>query len=547
MIADASFEQFEHGFLADYLEFYPSLGTRLGLHLYDGRADDFSPEALEAWLRTLGTWERRLAALDRQTLSPQQRLDAELVQQTIAQERFRWEGLRDHERNPLTGSDLLDATAYLKRDYAPLSERLLALTGYLEDVPRGIDVARRHLREPLARPLIDTAKDVFAGYLSFYTSSLPPFAGQIREQERRARFGTAVTAAAEAIRGFLRFLDEADGRAVDAFAIGEANFAAMLWHGEMVNVPLGRLIALGEAELARLADDVRETAGRIDPGADPRDVIVSLGRHHPTADRLIPDVAAMLEDLRRFLVERDIVSVPGEVRPIVQETPPFARWAFAMMDTAGPFEGTATESYYYVTPPETDWSPEQREEWLTKFDYATLKDVSIHEAYPGHFIHFMHVRRAASMIARVAASYSFVEGWAHYAEEMMIEAGVDPSPQFRLAYLGEALVRQVRYLAAIRMHTGEMTVDEATLMFQTCAFMQHAPARKEALRGTFDPGYLNYTLGKYMVRRLRDDYRAECGPAFSLREFHDRLLALGAPPVPLARAALLQRDSGIIL
>ncbi len=547
MTADAPFEPFEHGFLADYLEFYPGLGMRLGLHLYDGRADDVSAEAVEAWRRTLATWERRLAALDRQALSAQERLDALLIEQSMAQERFRWDVLRDHERNPLTGGDLLDVTAYLKRDYAPLPERLLALTSYLEDVPQGIDVARRHLREPLARPLVDTAKEVFGGYLSFYAASLPQFAAQITDQALRGRFGAAVTASLEAIRGFLAFLDDAGGRAVDEFAIGEANFTAMLRHGEMVDVPLAKLIELGKTELETLTAAVRATAARIDPRADPRDVMASLGRNHPTAEGLIPQTAAMLDDLRRFLVEREIVSLPGDVRPIVQETPPFARWAFAMMDTAGPFEEVATESYYYVTPPETDWSPEQREEWLTKFDYATLKDVSIHEAYPGHFVHFMHVRRTPSMIARVMAWYSFVEGWAHYSEEMMVEAGVDPSPQFKLAYLGEALVRQVRYLAAIRMHAGDMTVDDATQMFQTRAFMRHAPARKEALRGTFDPGYLNYTLGKFMVRRLRDDYRAERGAAFSLREFHDRLLALGAPPVPLARKALLQHDSGVIL
>jgi uncharacterized protein (DUF885 family) len=254
---------------------------------------------------------------------------------------------------------------------------------------------------------------------------------------------------------------------------------------------------------------------------------------------LIPETAAMLDDLRRFLIEHDIVSVPEGVRPIVEETPPFNRWAFAMMDTAGAFEEVATESYYYVTPPEGDWPPDRREEWLRKFDYATLKAVSIHEAYPGHFIHFMRARHAPSMASKVLTSYSFTEGWAHYSEEMMLEAGVDDSPQFRLAYLVEALVRQVRYLVAIGMHAGEMSLEHATNMFETRAYMEPSTARQEAVRGTFDPGYLNYTLGKFMVRRLRDDFRAQQGTQYRLREFHDRLLDLGAPPVPLARRALL--------
>jgi uncharacterized protein (DUF885 family) len=545
--ADTAFEAVEHGFLADFLEFYPTTGMRLGLHLYDGRADDFSPGALDAWLRTLGGWERRLATVDDRALSDDARLDAALMRQTIEQERFRWEVMRDHVRNPLSAGDLLDVTPYLKRDYAPLPERLRALTGHLEDVPRAIETARRHLQDPLARPLVETAKEVCSGYASFYETVLPTYTAHLGDAGLRARFETAAREATDAIRGYLGFLDEAAPGTVEEFAIGPTIFAGMLRHGEMVDTPIAKIVDIGERELAHLTDALRETAARVDPHAAPAAVMASLGQHHPSAETLIPETAAMLEDLRRFLVDRDIVSLPDDVRPIVAETPSFARWAFAMMDTAGPFEEHATESYYYVSPPEPHWPAHEREEWLTKFDYATLKDVSVHEAYPGHFIHFMHVRRAPSMIRKVVGSYSFVEGWAHYAEEMMLDAGLDPTPQFRLAFLAEALVRQVRYLAAIGMHTGEMTVDGATEMFQTRAFMAHAPARKEAVRGTFDPGYLNYTLGKFMMRRLRDDYRSERGAAFSLREFHDRLLALGAPPLPLARRALLQRDSGAVL
>lgn len=545
MTADTPFESVEHGFLADFLEFYPTTGMRLGLHLYDGRVDDWSPAAIDAWMRMLGVWERRLAVLDDETLPPQERHDAALIRQAIDYERFRWEVMRDHVRNPVAATEALDVTPYLKRDYAPLPERLAALAAYLEDVPRAMEVARGHLRRPLARPLVETAREVCAGYLSFYEDALPPYAQHAAGDAARRRFEAATAAATAAIRAYLAFLSDASEDAVDEFAIGAELFAGMLRRGEMVDVPLARLTELGEAELARLTAAIRETAARIDPGADPAAVMATLGTHHPSAEALIPETAALLEELRRFVAERNLVSLPADARPVVAETPPFARWAFAMMDTAGPFE-EATESYYYVTPPEPHWPAQEREEWLTKFDYATLKDVSIHEAYPGHFVHFMRIREAPSMIRKVMASYSFIEGWAHYVEEMMLECGVDSTPQFRLAFLGEALVRQVRYLAAIGMHTGGMTVDQATRMFETRAFMAHAPARKEAVRGTFDPGYLNYTLGKFMIRRLREDYRAERGAAFSLREFHDRLLDLGAPPIPLARRALLRRDSGII-
>lgn len=541
------FQQHAHAFLADYLEFYPTLGAGLGLHVYDGRAGEYSPAAIDAFLRTLGAWSRRFAALPPEARTGQAALDAALIEQAIARERFEWEVLREHERSPIAWSDALDLTTYLKRNYAPFPERLRALVSHLEEIPRVLDEMRSHLREPLPSPIVETAQEVFEGHLSFYSADLPQAVGTPGEAMLRGRFELALAAAAEALKDVCAFLQETLPRASDRYAIGESAFRAMLYTGEMVDLPLARLLTLGEAELSRLTEDLKATAARIDPGATPREVMARLSHDHPAEEALIPETRALLEGLRQFLIEHDIVSLPGDVRPLVEETPRFNRWAFAMMDTAGPFESVATESYYYVTPPDPQWPATRRQEWLTKFDYATLKDVSIHEAYPGHFVHFMHVRRAPSMAAKVLTSYSFVEGWAHYVEEMMLEAGVDPTPQFRLAYLAEALVRQVRYLVAIRMHAEDLSLDAATRMFEQYAYMEPLTARKEAVRGTFDPGYLNYTLGKFMVRRLRDDYRAERGGSWSPREFHDRLIGLGAPPVPLARKALLQHDSGTVL
>ena len=536
----SAFSDLVRSFVADYLDFYPTLGTRLGLHLYDGRTEDYTRPAIDHWLRTLTQWERRLAGVPRDSLSAVEQHDAALLETAIAHERFAWEHLRDHERNPLWGNDALDVTPYLKRNYAPLHERLRALASHLEHVPGYLEQLRGHLQPPLARPLLTTALEVYQGYLAFLTDTLPAEIVRTDDASVRGRAAAAAERAVEALRGHLDYLDAARARTTDAFAIGEELFREMLRTGEMVDVPLDRLLALGDAELARLHDDVRATTAHVAPGTDPRQVIARLGQDHPPAERLLEETRALLEDLRRFLIDRAIVTLPDEERPRVDPTPPFARWAFAMMDTAGPFETTATESYYYITLPDPTWTPEQRAQWLTKFDYATLKAVSVHEAYPGHFVHFLYgVNRAPSMAAKVFTAYSFVEGWAHYCEEMMLEAGVDPSPRFRLACLSEALVRVVRYLAAIHMHAGEMPLDEATRMFREQAFMEPITAEKEAVRGTFDPGYLNYTLGKFLLRRLRDDYRAERGAAFSLREFHDRLIALGAPPFPLARRALL--------
>jgi uncharacterized protein (DUF885 family) len=260
---------------------------------------------------------------------------------------------------------------------------------------------------------------------------------------------------------------------------------------------------------------------------------------HAPRNELIAHTEAVLEDIRRFLIDRDLITVPSEVRAQVAPTPGHLRWAFAMMDTPGPYE-TATDAYYFVTPTETEWSDAQADEWLRTLNTFALEDISIHEAYPGHYVHFLHYDHAPTEVSRRLASYAFTEGWAHYAEQMMWEAGYRAGdPRFRLAQLSEALVRNCRFVCAIRLHAHGMTVDEATQFFVDHAFYHQLPARKEAERGTFDPGYFSYTLGKLQILQLREDCRAAWGDGFSLKRFHDALLSRGAPPVETMRKVLL--------
>jgi uncharacterized protein (DUF885 family) len=260
----------------------------------------------------------------------------------------------------------------------------------------------------------------------------------------------------------------------------------------------------------------------------------------PPADGMIGVVAEMLESIRSFVVGADLVTIPSEVRATVAPTPRHLRWAFAMMDTPGPYETAATEAYYYVTPPEPDWSRSQVDEWLSALNVFALEDISIHEAYPGHYVHFLHFGSAPTEVSRRIASYGFVEGWAHYTEQLAWEAGYrDGDPRFRLAQLAEALVRDCRFVCALRMHSGDMSLSEAVEFFRANAFYDETPARAEAERGAFDPGYFAYTLGKLQILALRAEYRAARGADFSLREFHDRLLSRGAPPVALMRREML--------
>ena len=323
----------------------------------------------------------------------------------------------------------------------------------------------------------------------------------------------------------------------------------MLAVGEGLELPPERVAAVGQANLEENLAHLQEAAASIAPGRPVRDIVADVSRNHPAAAGLIPDTREMLEDIRQSLLDYDIISLPRnpangrDDRCQVVETPAYMRYAFAAMDSAGALETRATESFYYVTPVEEHWTAEQAEEWLSKFDYNTLRIISIHEVYPGHFVHNLHNRygRPLPLINRAATSYAFSEGWAHYAEQMMLETEYGKGrPELLLTQLLEALVRNCRYVCSVAMHTGDMTVEEATRFFMENSYMAEHPSRREALRGTFDPGYLNYTLGKLMILKLREDYRRERNGGYSLKGFHDRLLSYGAPPLPLLRTAMLE-------
>jgi uncharacterized protein (DUF885 family) len=539
----SDFARLSDEFLTALFEAHPTLASSLGLHEYDGRVQDFREAARVDRISALKSFAERLSAIPVSALDEEDAHDHTLLRLAADEERFELESLREAERNPLTYAGTLDVSGYVKRSYAPLPRRVQALTEHLRRFPDVLATARATLARAVARPFIETALEVYAGMVHFHETDLPAAVRPAGPGALWDAFQQANAQAISSVRAFLQYLtDELQPRATETFAIGEERYRTMLRLGEMVDLPLERLLEIGRADLARNAARARENAQEIAPGAAVRDVIRRRSHDHPPADRLVAEAERMLEELRRYVEACDLVSIPSPIGPRVEETPPFARWAFAMMDTAGPFE-TAPESFYYVTPPDPGWTPEETEAWLTKFDYATLRDVGIHEVYPGHYVHFLHMRHVPRRVRQVLTSYSFVEGWAHYCEEMMLDAGYGRRDAgFRLAQTAEALVRDVRFVVSIEMHTREMTLEAATRMFVEQAFMEPLPAYKEAARGTFDPGYLNYTLGKLMVRKLREDLR----PAGSLRAFHDALLSLGAPPVPLARRRLLGQEAGAL-
>ncbi|MFQ5799658.1 MAG: DUF885 domain-containing protein, partial [Bacteroidota bacterium] len=467
--------------------------------------------------------------------------DYQIILHQIRSELLEYEEIQSWRRNPMVYAARFDVSGYIKRNYAPLDERLRAVIAKEKNFPQIVETAKMNLLKRTARTFITTAIDIAEGHLVFLQRSLPEEVKGVADGELKRQFEKANAEAIAFVEDFTEFLnDELLPNANEEYALGSERFRKMLRYGEMVERPLEELLELGLSELKRTQEAYRATAGQIDPQKSPVEVFRSVANDHPTAESLIADGANTLAELRQFLIDRQIVSVPETDNLQVKESLPFERWAFASLDPPGLFETKATAAYYYITPVELDWPLNQKEEWLRAFNYPVLRIISIHEAYPGHFLHFLHYRNVPSKVARVFGSYSAIEGWAHYAEQMMVDEGYgDGDPRIRLAQLHEALVRLCRFVVAIRMHTEGMTVDEATKFFMENAFMEEHPARKEAERGTFDPGYLNYTLGKLQILGLREDMKAQQGDRYNLREFHDTFLRHGALPIKLLREVVL--------
>ncbi len=550
MPASDDLHAFTERFLADFFDFHPTYAASLGLHAYDGRVPDLSRAAIEGWIAHLRAALEEINAIDASQFGPVDWLDHQLLRDAVQFELFDLTEWRRWQRDPQFYLWKMTVDQYIKRDYAPLPQRALSLAAHLRSLPDLVEAAKTNLTGVPA-PVLEVAGQMLQGGVAFMEDDLPQALAELRKNDPAlyAEFEAAQAAALQAGRDLLaHFTETLAPQAPAEFAIGADAFRVMLRYGEAVDVPLERLLEIGRADLARNKAAFVETAARIAPDKSPAEVTRLLIQDHPTAETLVKDTRDMLEELRQWVIDHDIVGLPYDERCAVEETPKFMRYAFAMMDDAGPFEPVARDAFYYVTPPEPDWPPQKQEEWLTAFDYHSLRDTSIHEAWPGHYLHALHFRNSPSRVTKTFSAYSFWEAWAHYCEQMMLEQGYRAGDdRLRLAQLGQALLRDVRYLCAIQMHTQGMTVEQATARFMQDAFMEETPARAEAVRGTFDPQYLNYTLGKLMLLKLRGDYRAEQGDTSDLKTFHDAFLAWGAPPVPYVRRLLLQHDDGEIL
>ena len=522
-------------FLEGYFEQFPTFGSSVGRHDFDGRLPDWSPEALAGkaeWLRA-----QRLEALSFTGLDDRRTLERDHLVAQLDTDLF-W--LTDAEWprcNPLFYSGPLDPSLYLTRDYAPLAQRMRAYIQYARAVPRAAAQIRANLRTPMPRSFAQVGRQTLGGLADYYEADVPPIFAAVEDPALHAELRAANAGAAAAMRELGAWLAAVEEEApVDGYALGAERFQRMLRDTERVDVPLAALEEAGRRDLERNLAALREACAALAPGKPIADCVAAVQAEKP-AEGPVEAARRQLAGLRRFVEEKGLVSIPGDEEARIEEAPPYQRWNAAYIDVPGPYD-RHLPSIYYIAPPDPSWSPEERAAYIP--GEADLLFMTIHEVWPGHFLQFLHSHRSESDPGRLFVGYGFAEGWAHYAEEMMWEAGFgDGDPRLHIGQLQNALLRNVRFLAAIGLHTGRMTVEEAERMFRDLAFQDPANARQQAARGTFDPPYLSYTLGKLMIRKLRDDWCGPRGGRAAWRELHDRLLSFGGPPIPLVRTARL--------
>jgi len=556
---DGEYEAVAEEYIKGYLGAHPLEGTALGLHEYDGKITDYSRLALDAELSRLRRFDDRLNKFDRTKLSPRQSVDLRILQAAVKKDLFEMQEMSVFERNPMVYARAADVNVYIKRNFAPLEDRVRSLVAIESQIPNILIAARTNLNDVIPKPYVELAIQIAKGSADFLKKDLVAAVGTLKDEQLRVAFHEANRKAANALNDYAAGLErEKLPKASMDFALGEEKFRRFLAQTELVDLPPQKILEIGLEQLKAEQTAFAEAAKKIDPNKSPIEVFKQIQSEHPTPQNLIPDVAKDLDKIRKYVLTRRLVSIPSDVRAKVKETPQYLRaTSFASMDTPGPFEKRANEAYYYVTLTKNDWPEKQKEEWLTAFNYYTSDVVSIHEAYPGHYVQFLCLNASpASKVEKIFGSYAFVEGWAHYCEKMMLDEGygsstnstpseddVKRAAKYRMAQADEALLRLCRLYVSIKMHTQKMSLDEATKFFRDNCYYEEKPARQEAMRGTFDPGYLNYTLGKLQILKLRDDYKAQQGDDFSLQKFHNELLNHGMPPVRLLREIMLKDQS----
>ena len=519
-----------------YFPFNPTTATVSGVHDYDGRLEDYSKAGIDKRVGALDQW---LIAFAKEPPSP----DRDLVINYIRAGKLELETIKMWERDPDRYSSGITNSAFtiMSRTFASPDKRLRSLISRERVMPKVFADARVNLKNP-PRIYTEIAIEQLPGNIAFFEKDVPKAFEAVKDPVLLTEFRESNAAVIAALREYQMWLTnsllpESKGD----FALGPEAFARKLLLEEMVDIPLDRLLEIGYADLRANQKKFAETAARIDSKRPPREIQAELQKDHPPAAGVLDAFRASLDGLRQFITEKHIVTIPSQVPPILQETPPFMRaLTFASMDTPGPYEKQAKEAFFNVTLAEKDWPADRIEDFLQGFHRGTILSTAIHEAYPGHYVQFLWMQQVQSKVRKLLGASSNAEGWAHYSEQMMLDEGYGgDEPHMRLGQIQDALLRDARYIVGIEMHTGQRTFEDAIKFFEQEGYQTHETATRETKRGTSDPTYLYYTLGKLQILKLREDYKRMKGAAFSLEEFHNRFMQQGFPPLKIVRQALI--------
>jgi uncharacterized protein (DUF885 family) len=543
-----SFEKAVEAFYREDFRAHPIAATQVGVHDYDAEVDDLSQAGQAAEGARLHESLDAFTAIDPAQLSQSDRDDRDVLINEIKARLLDVETIRDWQKNPglYSQSATMAIFALVHRDFAPLSERLRSVIARERRIPAMLASGKANVEHP---PLafVELAIRNISGSINFLKLGVPAAFATVQDDQLKREFAAANDAAIASFESFKTYLEQelkptADGQ----FALGPELFAQRAAYSEMVDIPPERLLEIAYAQLRKDRSALWEAAREIDSSKPVEAVLKEVRAQHPAADALIPAASDDLAGLRAFVQDHHIATIPSDLLPQVEDTPEFRRaTTAAALDAPGALETRATQAFYYVTPPDKGLSAEKLEQYLEAYFFAGLKMISSHEVWPGHFMQYLTRRSHPewSLARKMAHAYSTTEGWAHYAEQMMIEQGLGGGdPRLRAAQLQMALMRDCRFVSAIELHTKGKSVDEAAEIFMKECGSPEPEARREAYRGARDPGYMNYTLGKLQILKLREDYRAKMGDQFSLTEFHDRLLGAGLPPIKIIRREMLGED-----
>ena len=513
--------------LDQWLRDEPSMARGLGLHEGDGKIAEYGAEAIKARIARLTAQQKDLAAVDKASLSADDALDLALISSQAGLSLFQLEELASYQHRPQFYDELFSVNVYLDHDYAPIEQRLQRLVEHEKAALAQIAHIRKNLVSPMSKPVVETALKIYKGYAEYLRGDVVKQTKGVGTPEFQADLIKTNAALADEADKLAAFLKDEVKKGDNSHVLGVEKYKKLLLLQEGLTIPLADFKKMGEENL-QANKKAYELAGKT----------TRLTR--PRAEALLDEATKLMNTSRQFVIDKKIASLPfPEDRAVLKETPPFQRWNAAFLDSPGPFETKVTQAYYYITRPDPTWPKKEQEEYL--MGMGILLATTVHEVYPGHFLQGQWIHKAPTRARKMLSSYSFVEGWAHYAEQMMVEEGFGAEdPQNKLGQLSDALLRNCRFVVSLGLHTEGMTLAQAAARFVTDCHQDKATAREQAVRGTFDPGYFAYTLGKVQILALREEAKKRMGAKFTLQKFHDALLSHGSPPVPLIRDRVLK-------